>query len=74
MENIFFGGCVCHTQVLMSELSGHNLQIKYRWPWFVLAAVLAGFALVVLWVGMAAEKLDRQHDLNAPLPASAPIR
>jgi len=46
----------------------------YRWPWLVAAAVALGLALAVLWVGWAVKKIERERDLNAPLPASAPAR
>lgn len=47
---------------------------KYQWPWFVLALVILGFALAVLWVALAAKKIAAQRDDNSPLPASAPAR
>jgi len=42
---------------------------KYRWPWFVAAGVLLGFALSVLWVWLAVKKIERERDVNGPLPA-----
>ena len=47
---------------------------KYRWPWFVLAAVLLGIVLAVVWMGFAVKKIEREREVNAPLPASAPVR
>jgi F0F1-type ATP synthase assembly protein I len=47
---------------------------KYKWPWFVLAFVIVGFVLAVLWVALAAKKIASQRDDNSPLPASAPAR
>ncbi len=58
----------------MSEPDENSPRPKYKWPWFVLAAVLLGLALAVLWVGLAAKKLAQQRDFNTPLPASAPAR
>jgi hypothetical protein len=46
----------------------------YRWPWFVLAMVVLGLVLAVLWVALAARKIERQRDYNAPLPATTPAR
>jgi len=39
----------------------------------VLAAVLLAIVLAVLWVTVAAKKVEQQRDF-APLPASAPAR
>ena len=47
---------------------------KYKWPWVVLAFVILGFALAVLFVALAAKKIAQQRDDGSPLPASAPAR
>jgi F0F1-type ATP synthase assembly protein I len=47
---------------------------RYKWPWFVLAAVVLGLALAVFWVALAAKKVAAQRDFGSPLPASAPAR
>jgi hypothetical protein len=41
---------------------------KYRWPWFVLGAVLLGIALSILWLSYEVERTRRIRDLNAPQP------
>ena len=43
---------------------------NYKWPWFVLAAVLLFLALAVLWVGFAAGAIKQERDFSAPLPSS----
>jgi hypothetical protein len=43
---------------------------QHRWPWFVLAAFLLGVALAVLWISFEVRKVERERDVNAPLPAS----
>jgi len=48
-------------------------QKNYRWPWFVLAAVLLGIVLAVVWVGLAVKKVEQQRDFT-PLPSTAPMR
>lgn len=58
----------------MSTPDENPSRRKYRWPWFVLTAVLLGFVLAILWVGLAARKIERQRDYNAPLPSSTPAR
>ena len=44
---------------------------RYKWPWFVLAAVLLGIVLAVVWVSFAVKKVEQERDLNAPVPAGA---
>jgi hypothetical protein len=34
---------------------------RHRWPWLVLA---------VLWIGFEVRKVERERDVNTPLPAS----
>ncbi len=46
----------------------------YRWPKFVLAAVVLGILLAVIWVRVAVKNIEQQRDLDAPLPSSAPVR
>lgn len=47
---------------------------KYKWPWFVLAAVILFIALAVMWMSIAVHKEERQRDFGTPLPASAPAK
>ena len=46
---------------------------KFRWPWFVLAAVLLAIVLAVGFVTVAARKVAQQRDF-VPLPSTAPAR
>ena len=46
-----------------------NLR-RHRWPWLVLAAFLLGVALAVLWISFEVRKVERERDVNAPLPSS----
>ena len=46
----------------------------YRWPKFVLAAVVLGIILAVIWVRVAVKNVEQERDLDAPLPNSAPAR
>jgi len=41
---------------------------RYTWPWFVLAAVLLGIALAVLWMSKEIERARRIRDANPPGP------
>jgi F0F1-type ATP synthase assembly protein I len=44
-------------------------QPRYRWPWFVLAFVLLGFVLAVVWMSVAVKREKAERDFSAPLPA-----
>jgi len=50
-----------------------NRQPRYKWPWFVLAAVLLGILLSVLWVTAAARRTRelRETDPFAPIGEAA---
>ena len=43
----------------------------YRWPWFVLAAVLLFVVLTVVWVSFAVKKVERERNVSASVPAGA---
>jgi hypothetical protein len=43
---------------------------KYTWPWWVLGAVLLGFALAVLWMSQEIARTRRIRDASAPAPAT----
>ncbi len=47
---------------------------RYRWPWFVGAAVVLAIALAIVWMSLAVKKVERERDVNAPMPNSAPMR
>jgi hypothetical protein len=39
---------------------------RYRWPWFVLAALLLAIALAILWMSYEVRRTRQIRDLNAP--------
>lgn len=55
----------------MSEPDNNSPRQNYKWPWFVLAAVVLAIVLAVVFVAIAAKKVEQQRDF-APMPASAP--
>jgi F0F1-type ATP synthase assembly protein I len=57
----------------MNAPENNSPRPNYKWPWFVLAFVILGFALAVLWMTLAAKKIEQQRDFT-PLPATAPAR
>jgi len=56
----------------MSELNENPR--RYKWPWFVAAAVALGLGLAIVWVSFAVKKVERERDVNAPLPSTAPVK
>jgi hypothetical protein len=53
--------------------AGQNPR-RYKWPWIALCLLLLGIALAVLWVALAAMKIEHQRDFGEPLPSTAPAR
>lgn len=47
-------------------------KTNYRWPWFVLAAVLLGIVLAILWMSYAVHREKEERNFNAPLPTQSP--
>lgn len=46
---------------------------RYRWPWFVLALLLLGAALAILWVSIAALHVRAERESTSlPSPVAAP--
>jgi len=39
---------------------------RYTWPWFVLAAVLLGIVLAIVWMSHEVERTRRNRDFTAP--------
>ena len=46
-----------------------NRPRRYKWPWFVLAAVLLFVALAIFWMSFEVRKVEQERDVTAPLPA-----
>jgi uncharacterized membrane protein len=44
---------------------------NYKWPWFVLAAVVLGVVLAIVWMSFAIHREQQERDFNAPIPAGA---
>ena len=56
-------------------MNGSNENPRhYKWPWMVAGAVLLGIILAVIWVSVAVKKVERERDVNGPLPSTAPVR
>ncbi len=42
-------------------------RIRYRWPWFLAAFIVAAILLACLWMSREIEKTRRIRDANAPV-------
>jgi len=58
----------------MNEPEENSARQNLKWPWFAAAAVVLGIVLAIVWITFAVKKVERESDLNAPLPSSAPTR
>jgi len=43
-----------------------NPTPRYRWPWFLLAAVVLAIVLAVVWVNHEVQRTRRIQQINAP--------
>ena len=57
----------------MNETDENSPPPKYRWPWFVAAALVLGLVMAVLFTLAAIKKVEQQRDFT-PLPNSTPTR
>jgi hypothetical protein len=48
------------------DLADHPPHRRYTWPWFVLAAFVAGIILAILWLSVEIRHTQRIRDLNSP--------
>jgi hypothetical protein len=44
---------------------------RYRWPKFLLAGVILGIVLAIIWVSFAARNVKQTRDPFAPLPTNS---
>ena len=58
----------------MNEPGEQLPKPNYKWPWFVLAAIVLGVVMAVVWMSYAVKREREQRNFSAPLPSSAPVR
>ena len=51
----------------MNEADENSPKQHYKWPWFVLAAVVLFVALAVVWMSFAVHREKQERDFNAPV-------
>jgi hypothetical protein len=44
---------------------------RYKWPWLVLAAVVLGVVLAIMWMSFAVKREKEERDFNSPIPTGA---
>ena len=47
---------------------------RYRWPWFLLAAVVVGFLLALLWLQPVIRNIREERQMNPPSAPAEPGR
>ena len=52
----------------------NDIPRRYKWPWFVLAAVLLFVAIAIVTMKIAVNRERQERNYNAPLPNTAPAR
>jgi len=56
----------------LRSMSNESSKPTYRWPWFVLAAVILAIVLAAAWMYFEVRKTKRIRDLNSS--PSLPLR
>ena len=41
---------------------------RYKWPWFLLAAILLFVTLAIVWMSFAVHREKQERNFNAPIP------
>ncbi len=65
---------LCEIETVMNNAGESPPKQNYKWPWFVGAALALGIVLAIVWMSFAVRNVERERNLNAPLPNSAPVR
>jgi len=57
----------------MTDESDNSGKQRYVWPWFLLAAVLLGLVLAIVWMSFLARRIHEQRESNPWPPMTAPV-
>jgi putative heme-binding domain-containing protein len=57
----------------MNETNESPVKPVYRWPWFLLGAVILAIVLAIVWMSFAVAKTRRLRDSNSFPPAPRPV-
>jgi len=44
---------------------------RYQWPWLVLAMLVLGGVIAIIWMCYAVQQERQERDFNTPLPGGA---
>ena len=44
---------------------------NYKWPWFLLAAVIIFVALAIVWMSVAVHREEQERGFSAPVPGGS---
>jgi hypothetical protein len=50
----------------MDDKNADAASPRYRWPWFVLAAVILGVVLAIAWMSVAVHRIREQRIAYPP--------
>jgi hypothetical protein len=53
----------------MNEPENNLPPRQYKWPWFVLAMVLLGIVLAIVWMSFEVRKVEQERHPDAPVQA-----
>ena len=53
----------------MDEQNQPPQRLQYKWPWFVLGAVVLGAALAILWMTVLVRRIHEERENAWPPPA-----
>lgn len=54
----------------MADIEDDKRSRHYKWPWYVLAAVVLFAVLAVLWIGAAVHKIKQEREFTVPNTAT----
>ena len=64
-------GITIKIELMMNQRDEKSPERSYKWPWFLLVAVLLFVALTILWMSYAVHREKQERDFSAPIPAGA---
>jgi len=56
----------------MNETNDIPQKPRYVWPWFVLAALLLGVTLAIVWMSLEVQRTRERREWNPPSAGKTP--
>ena len=60
-----FASKTADTRGGMDEQNEASQRPRYKWPWFVLGAVILGLALAIFWMSVLVRRIREQRENNS---------